>query len=130
MDPETERILTYCRNHKEALIVVILIVAIAAYLIFLRPNPIIGTWTATIGPETITFDFRDDHTCRLFIEGQASITGTYQVTGNEISLTSPDPYDKETVSLKYTLSGDELTVEFPTSFQATSAVVKLHRVGK
>jgi len=139
------------------LVLVVLVVLIAGFarvLVSLRSNPLVGTWTQDEPDAIITLDFRDDHSCWLFIYGappssggpsspgglsggggplffgSAPFVGTYQVTRNEILLTFPNYYGKRTVFLKYTLSGDELTLELPPPLRESLTTVVLHRVGE
>ncbi len=67
---------------------------------------IVGKWAFGVN----TYEFKDDNTVSISLNGALNYDGTYEVDGDKITVTVSGMLGEKTEELTYTLKGDTLTL--------------------
>jgi hypothetical protein len=89
-----------------ALVLVILLSSIAACG---GGNPLLGKWE---DEEGLVIEFKDDNTFTLGAMDMVILEGTYKVSGDQLTLSTPE---EEDIVAKFAVSGDKMTLTDPDS---------------
>ena len=73
-------------------------------------NELVGTWESVSGESVLSYTFNSDNTFQLATTGQETLTGTWSINGNQLSL-KYNPSGTE-VLYDYTINGNKLTMSY------------------
>lgn len=80
---------------------------------------IIGKWVFG----GVSYEFRDDNTVSVSINGALNYDGTYEINGDKVTVTVEGLLGEQTEEFTYKINGDTLTLEGDIAFSGTSTSI-------
>ena len=106
------------------LISIVLLIAMLLCFVACGSKSIVGTWTFGVN----TFEFRDDNTVSISINGMLNYNGTYVVEDNTITITTQNILGMSvTKDFEYSLSGKTLTITGDVMFTGSNMSLELQK---